>query len=352
VTTSGALDELLRQIKGNSSPLDRLRTLALGWRTVRALSPEERSELALRLGVDGAGDLVERLAKRSGGVAPTELLEAVHAARAAEPTKLRSLLSRVRDRDSRKQLLADGMRAVGRGLLAEDEPDLFEPLPPTPEPAAVSPGVTPAPPPPEEPEQVTPPRPEPPPEVPPATPPAPTVVGRHPPAQPSLPEPLPTTPRDFAQHRQAPSPAPGRPRPALATPAAGTPAATSAVTALDRYLGTVNLERSLAGRLRVLRRMAHGWTGFSSDQLRPVLESFPEGWSRRRALVILLSHGLPSGADEALDLLAELPGDLDRMWALSALVRSRRLTIEQREAALDLVASLTTRRRLRRLANA
>ena len=98
--------------------------------------------------------------------------------------------------------------------------------------------------------------------------------------------------------------------------------------------------------------MVRGWTGVGSDQLRLVVESFPEGWSRRRALAILLGHGLPPGTEEAMDLLGELPGELDRMWALSAFLRSRRLTSEQQEIALELVSSPATRRRLGRLVRA
>ena len=103
----------------------------------RGMSPAERVQLAAGLGVDRAEELVEKLARRKGGLAPTVLLEAVHSAKAAEPAKLRSLLMGLKDREQRREILTEGLKTVGERVveeLAEEAPEPADTVPAAPPP--------------------------------------------------------------------------------------------------------------------------------------------------------------------------------------------------------------------------
>ena len=110
------LRDLLHEMERARSPLQRLRLVALAWRTIRGLSKKEREALALKVGMAEAGELVERLATKDGGVAPTELLEAIHAAETTDPGKLRQLVGDVkgviRDPEGRRGLLHRAVEAL------------------------------------------------------------------------------------------------------------------------------------------------------------------------------------------------------------------------------------------------
>ena len=110
------LRDLLHEMERARSPLQRLRLVALAWRTIRGLSKKEREALALKVGMAEAGELVERLATKDGGVAPTELLEAIHAAETTDPDKLRQLVGDVkgviRDPEGRRGLLHRAAEAL------------------------------------------------------------------------------------------------------------------------------------------------------------------------------------------------------------------------------------------------
>ncbi|MCG6964115.1 MAG: hypothetical protein LJE95_12695, partial [Acidobacteria bacterium] len=94
---SKQLAALIFSLEDADSPFERMHQLALAWRSIRELSRQERLELARHAGFDGAEELVERLAARSGGLAPAFLLEAIESARKADPSKLRALFAGLRD---------------------------------------------------------------------------------------------------------------------------------------------------------------------------------------------------------------------------------------------------------------
>ena len=77
-----------------------------------------------------------------------------------------------------------------------------------------------------------------------------------------------------------------------------------------------------------------------------MLDSLPRGWARRRALGAVLEAGGPATVGAALDLIADLSQERDRVWALTALIAGRSLGQEELEAALDLVETAAGRRRL------
>jgi len=327
------LRDLLREMERARSPLQRLRLVALAWRTVRGLSQEEREGLALKVGMAEAGELVERLAAKDGGVAPTELLEAIHAAETTDPGKLRRLATGIRgvirDPEQRRGLLHRAVEALD----AAAEAAL---------PAAATTVVA---------EQITPPeglpRPQPA-EVAaaPAPEPAPAPRPASAPAPRAKPAPPPRT-----------TPAAARPLPARpSTPAPPSPPAPPARS--DESAGFESpfeappraTRRDLVERLSALRRRAALLRGEGLDRLRQELHDLPPGWARRRALCALLEEGLPVTTDGALGLIADLPAERDRAWCLAALLARREVARQELETALELVSSSAARRRLRRLA--
>jgi hypothetical protein len=102
---------------------------------------------------------------------------------------------------------------------------------------------------------------------------------------------------------------------------------------------------SLTDRFQVLRRHLKG-AGLSGEDPRTVLEAFPDGWARRRALLELLRAGSPPGLGDALGLIEALGSERDRAWCLGALADERPLSAGDREALLAAVPSPAARRRL------
>ena len=86
-----------------------------------------------------------------------------------------------------------------------------------------------------------------------------------------------------------------------------------------------------------------------ADGLRSVVEAFPDGWARRRALVELLRTGVPPALGDALGLVEVLGSERDRLWCLGTLAENRRaLNPQDRETLLAAAPSPTARRRLER----
>ena len=61
MTVSQELVWLINQIRNTPSSRERLRLLALGWRTLRGLSPADRLAVARELGFEGVVVAVENL---------------------------------------------------------------------------------------------------------------------------------------------------------------------------------------------------------------------------------------------------------------------------------------------------
>jgi hypothetical protein len=103
---------------------------------------------------------------------------------------------------------------------------------------------------------------------------------------------------------------------------------------------------SLTLRFRVFRRQLNEARGISTANLRSIVEGFPDGWARRRALLELLRAGIPGALPDALSLVGALASERDRLWCLGALTDTREIPEGDREAVLAGVTSPPARRRL------
>ena len=109
-------------------------------------------------------------------------------------------------------------------------------------------------------------------------------------------------------------------------------------------------EQSVFSQLRVLRRELSGFAGSSVNTLHELIEAFPDGWARRRALCALLEAGIPAETQDALELVSCLGRESDRRWCLGLLARKGDLRGALLSQALDLVDSEFSKRRLRAIA--
>ena len=349
------LTALLHELQHARSPLAQARVLARAWRTVRELSPTDRRLLARHAGFDGAEDILEGLSQRKGGLAPAMLLRVLSNARGTDGSTVSELLAAFRDPHRRDEAMALGAE-LASDLLAEpiaEEPPaeiseaieelqaVEESIIETPEEAlaalnALEPEhgelgdeVEPVPEP--EPGEVRDPEPAPAPEVEPPPPPPPPVV-------------------DWSRWHETtaasrrPAPVPrDEIRPSISD-------AGSRRFEARAVMGAMGAEQSVFSQLRVLRRELSGFKGSSNDTLRELIEAFPDGWARRRALCALLDAGIPAETRDALDLVSSLGRELDRRWCLALLARRGDLRGSLLTHALDLVDSDFSKRRLTAIA--
>ncbi|HVG06565.1 MAG TPA: hypothetical protein VNM67_02600, partial [Thermoanaerobaculia bacterium] len=103
---------------------------------------------------------------------------------------------------------------------------------------------------------------------------------------------------------------------------------------------------ALTARFRRLRRRIAEVRRLSTVDLRAVLDTFPDGWARRRAFVDLIEAGVPERTADALSLMDALQSPGDRSWCLGALADARALSSDERNALLAAVPTATGRRRL------
>jgi hypothetical protein len=303
--------------------------------------------------------------------------ELIKQAGKADPDRWQELAAKLRDPEERRQLLAEGLEMLDE-LPADEEPATAGAEPPPPQadeggpPEELPPTLSLKPPQPLESDRVRTPA-EPPPRPEPAPPPPAPVEPAPAPAKPTVAakETVPPTtkprtrpPARFAQpDRAAPVTPPRKAAPKVGKSAAESrrgprvaarpdktrPAKDSALAeALSRALvEELAATPSLVSRFRLLREKAEGTRGWSPEALRVLVEVFPEGWARRRALSTLFAVGAPSDFEAALGLVGETLGSpTDRRWCLGALATGRELTADQREALLAGLESPSWRRRL------
>jgi hypothetical protein len=348
------LNALLFELQTARNPLAQAKILARAWRTVRELSPTDRKLLARHVGFDGAEGMLEGLATRGGGWAPATLLKILSNARNTDGSSVSNLIDAIGDPNRREE--AFGMGAdLAADLLAEPEAEVeegMEDVTGTVEEVAVPVGE--ADPSPEEalaalraveeasgegevhPEVVVPPGEE---EV------VEDVEAASVPVENAEIEELvervlvaePPPPPVIDWSRWEPQPAPQ-----AAPPAAPT------VSAADGPTLNVSTEPELnvLSRLRRLHTTLPDLVGSGTESLRALLEEFPQGWARRRALAALLEAGIPSAAHAAVELVAGLDRELDRRWCLGVLARRGDLSGDALRRAVDLLTSPAARRRL------
>jgi hypothetical protein len=367
------LQALLREIKNVRSPVQRMKLMALAWRTVARLTPAERKELGSKLGVRGFERVLARLGPGPKGIAPAEVLRALDGADELDPSKLRGLVRGIRDPEKRKQLLRQGLDFLDRSL-DEAEPDEIEdeeelevagvpepirspePLsiePPGLEPLVVVPAAAVEPPEPEaqsaEPDDVAPVA-EPDegpsvetveePDLEPGRPPATEIDEEERTASEEV-ERIETTPVE-------PTPIPARPAIPVAAPLPLPTRPSPAREALRDMGGATEAAPRLIARFRSLRRDLDDNGEMEIEAIRTLLAGFPEGWARRRAVMSLLRQGQPSSLDDALDVIGELERPTDRRWACATLIDSRELSDEDARRIADRFPFPSLTRRLRR----
>ncbi len=360
------LNALLFELQTANSPLAQAKILARAWRTVRELSPTDRKLLARHAGFDGAGEILEGISTKKGGMAPAMLLRALTDARNADGSTVRNLLDGLRDPERREETVAGGLDYAAELLRkpGEDEPApgveealgqlqaVESKVEETPEEALAALGAldikgeaaeTEA----QVPEAATPAEPEPVPEVTPEF-----KLTMKPPALP-IPPPPPAKVRakpeqqavDWSRWQSGPEKERPAPTPRPDAPATGQHASVPSFDA-RKVLEALGAEGSVFSRLRVLRRELQGFKGSSLETVRNLVEVFPPGWARRRALSALLEAGIPENTGDAVDLVGDFDRELDRRWCLGILARSGRLRGQELERALDMLESPAARRRI------
>ena len=300
--------ELIAQLREARSPLARIRVVTRAWRLLRNLSRQDRLAIAAQIGLEGADDLVEAIAAHQGTTPPTELIGAINNLQQVDPATLKSLATKVQDPRQRGQVVAQGLKAVGAALAGPPQAPAAAPPPPpkpAPPPVAAKPAAAPAPVPAPAPVAVKPPEP-----------PKPVAAAPPPPA------PVPVAPPPPAKPPEPPAPV----RSPLVEGLAAVPA--------------------LTARFRLLRRRIAEVRRLSSADLRSLLEAFPDGWARRRALVDLIEAGVPERAADVLSLLDALQSPGDRSWCLGTLADARKLSPDERTALLQAAPTAAGRRRL------
>jgi len=373
------LNALLFELQTAQSPLAQAKILARSWRTLRELSPTDRRLLARHAGFDGAEQILEGLATRKKGFAPAALLQMLNKARATDGATVAGILAGLRDPLRREETVARGADLISEVLrdgIADERPQeivdaLDEPhsvqqvVEATPEEAmaalkelqgqAVRPEVPPPPLPesrragnglPAQTHRDN----------------APTLADRPPEATVTPPKVKPQPTPKPQSTRKAPArvmPSPGWDRLGEAQPRdrSNTGARTESgertppAPGPSRFdagavFAALGAESSSFSRLRVLEREMRAFQGSSLGTIREVLETFPNGWVRRRALVALITAGVPPDGAQALQLIAGLEREVDRQWCLGALAQRGELKGSVLEGSLELVNSAAGRRRM------
>jgi hypothetical protein len=88
-------------------------------------------------------------------------------------------------------------------------------------------------------------------------------------------------------------------------------------------------------RFRLLHRDVDTGRGLSTDQLRGLLDGFPPGWARRRALCALLRAGIPGDLHQAIFLVETLDSPSDRRWCVATILRSFELSDFEKQTLLE-----------------
>ena len=364
------LNALLFELQTAQSPLAQAKILARSWRTLRDLSPTDRRLLARHAGFDGAEQILEGLATKKKGFAPAALLQMLNKARASDGATVAGILASLRDPSQREETVvrgADLVSEVFRDRIGDERPqDIVDALDElhsvkqvvqeTPEEALAALNALQS-----EAARL-------------GAPPPPLATTRGAGADP----PAPAAPRSTApaappkpKAQPQPKPQPLRKAPTRVAPSEGwdrlgenprrDPSATGARTG-DRertpvapgsspfdagaVFAALGAASSSFSRLRVLDREMQGFQGSSLGTLRELIENFPDGWVRRRALVALITAGVPPDAAQALLLIAGLEREVDRRWCLGALAQRGDLKGPMLEKSLGLVSSPAGRRRL------
>lgn len=324
---SAELRRLLREMAAVSSPAQRVKLLARAWRSLRRLDPVEIRELAANTGLDRAEQILDRLARGRGRLTPSLLLQGVRRARNVDRRQVEEVIAGLRDPKKRGELLRSGLQAVER-LGADDE--AAEPREAAPESPPVSPLSEVAKPPPGPPavtETAEPPAPRPePPESPlPSRPPRAPAARRR---EESTPEPVRSPSAKAATVTAAPVVA--------ATPSSSVvPPPVTRPTPADGLVESIREAPTTMRRLRLLERQLPRARALDTDGLAQLIEAFPPGWARRRALAALLREGIPDNVIHAVSLIDRLETRTARRWCIGTILDGWDLAPHERDALTE-----------------
>lgn len=360
---SDDLTALIFELQRARSPADKAKALARAWRTLRGLSNAERRLLVREVGFDGAEDLVEGLAGKSGGLfAPAAVLEALGRMRKEEDLTVRGILADFKDPERREDLFIRGIDLVAEGrdddetdepefasdATVEDEEEWTDP----PLSVIVDSEIVPD----EATDRVA--------EEPVAVVEPPKPVAAMPPPPPARTEEVPDETRRAVEDDVGVDLGP-HPEPVVAVEDPSTwdeqwaaaPSAGTARNGGDRSFaapvsGDWVVVNSVFRRLQAFRQGMEELRGAAVGAVIETLDGLPEPWAKRRAVVALLEAEIPANTEEALDLVESLERPMDRKWCLSALARRGDLAGENLERAVQMLQSPAARRRVRALAGA
>src|SRR5512139_3347266 len=106
-------------MRSTASPIERLKLLARGWRSLRALSADDRRSLARELGFDGAEQMIDQLARR-GGMSPSNLLSVLHEAEQTDPAAVLDTIRGLGEPE-RRRAAAGELLDTAADILVDDE---------------------------------------------------------------------------------------------------------------------------------------------------------------------------------------------------------------------------------------
>jgi hypothetical protein len=321
VADRAALEGLLRELKLASSPIGRVKLLGRAWRTLRALDPAQLRELAREAGLERAEGLLRRLAKDEGRLTPRLLLRVLRRARDVDAGQVDTVVRAIRDPERRNELLRDGLDAVegwldGGGVAGQAPALEAEPAPAaTAEPVsapAVAPPEIPAAKPTELPAEATPREPH-------------ETVAR-----PAKPPPAAAV-EVVRTHRPTPAPYVPERDGAEVTP----PPPSERTEEVEDVIAEIAGAPTTIQRLGTLREELDALADADVEELERVLDLFPDGWARRRALAFLLRAGVPRELMHAVFLIERLGSPAARRWCAGVLLDSRPLAEHERTALAE-----------------
>ncbi len=341
-----SLPELVDQLGRTFSPFERLKILGRAWSLLKTMTPDQRLAVAAQLGLDRADEVVEAIATRGGGKASPVLLSMIDQAQKKGTAQLPQLLSDLQDPGKRAERMRQGITALEGAATTVAAGGEVPWLPP---------GTTAGPPPlpSVRPQPVAPAAPPPlPAPAPAAAAPLPVVVSA--PVLPApapipapAPTPLPVSVPAAVQAVPVPEAPPAMPPAPKPAPAQTAPVPVQTGTVRENPADPlVAAVPSLTARFRALRRSLPELKKMSAASLGPVVQGFPDGWARRRALLEILRAGIPSSLEDALSLVETLGSERDRLWCLGALPEGRKIPEAERDGLLAAVSSPTAKRRL------
>jgi len=346
---SGEIDELVEQLESAYSPWQKVKVLAKAWRTVRKLQPDERFLVAKNVGLEGAEVFLDKLGDPYIGVPADDLLDIVRAADAQDFSRWKEVVGRLRRPEERQKFLREGLEEARKALLHEPhEAELTEggfvesqrELAPPPPPAneilepmessveeqqgssaeIAETGDAPV-------HEAT--------------------------AEIDIEEEAEEEVRDIAPVVEESGPlgikAPGEEVPE--TKFAKADDTTDNVPVASNASFSAALERltasdTLLGRFRRFRGMTAEMRELEIENLERLLECFPEGWARRRALTQMLRAGIPEDFDDAMTLVGAQRSASCRIWCLAALVEGRDLDEDEKALLLSRDEAPLIKRRL------